>query len=156
MNIEELETELATRRGFLARVEPRAGLRNVGLFLGVLGLLAALGGVVKGRAVHGLLGLAFFLALGLAVVLLGLLKERWATGRLHADYLARGWVSLQAPTGLVVDNTGDSTLEYAAATGWTPSPTAGGASSANRWYSSAAAGRPQTRWRRRRSRFART
>ena len=110
MNIEELETELATRRGFLARVEPRAGLRNVGLFLGVLGLLAAVGGVVKGRAVDGLLGLAVFLAWGWSWSCSGLLKERWATGRLHADYLARGWVSLQAPTGLVEDNTGDSTL----------------------------------------------
>lgn len=111
MDIAELEGELATRNGFAARVAPPAGLRNVGLFIGVLGIFAAVGALVQGRGgTAALSALSLFLAAGLVVVVLGLMKERWSTRPLHAAYVARGWVSRQVPCGLVQDNSGDSTI----------------------------------------------
>ncbi len=110
MTIAELEGELATRRGFATRVEPPAGLRNVGFFIGVVGLLAAAGSLAQGRGGRAALSaLVLCLAVGLVVVVLGLMKERRSTRPLHQKYVARGWVSLQVPCGLVQDNSGDST-----------------------------------------------
>lgn len=105
MTIDELERELTdTRRGFAARVEPPAGVRNVGMTFGVMGLLVTPFLLVPGRRRDLLVGLGLWAVVALVVVLLGLVRERLSLKPLRERYLARGWVSRQAPTGLVKDS----------------------------------------------------
>ena len=105
MTIDELERELtATPAGFAARVEPPAGLRNVGMTIGVIGLLAAPFLLVPGRRRDTLVGIVLWTGVALVVVVLGLVRERLSLKPLRARYLARGWVSRQEPTGLVKDS----------------------------------------------------
>lgn len=105
MTIDELEAELATRKGFAARVEAPGLLRNLAALLGIVGLLLVAGAVKSGSP--ALPVLVVCLASVLVVAVLAMLTERRSMRPLHQQYLARGWVSQQVPTGLVADNSGD-------------------------------------------------
>ena len=104
MTIHELERELRdSRQAFAARVEPPAGLRNLGWTIGLIGLLAAPFLLVAGRRLDAVAGIALCAVLASVVVVVGLLRARRSLGPLRETYLAHGWVSRQAPTGLVND-----------------------------------------------------
>lgn len=109
MNIGEFEEELATRKGFAARVERPAGVRNVAVGVAVILLLAGAYPLRVDRSAVALSAMALSLGIGVAVVIAGLVVERLRLLRAHQRYLARGWVSVQVDTGLVRDDSGDAT-----------------------------------------------
>lgn len=108
MTIEELQAELASRRGFAARVVPPRGLRHFGGgILFVLVLVAVI--VLFQRELPTMWpSLVAWGMVGLAVIAVGLLHERVRLRWIHAAYLERGWVTAQVPSGLVRES-GDST-----------------------------------------------
>lgn len=111
MTIEELEAELATRKGFAARVQPPALLWNVGAVVAIVGFFLVTGAVMQGAATLALNVLAVSSVVTLLLFGLGLVEERRKLRPLHEEYLARGWLSTQVPSGLVVDNSGDGGSE---------------------------------------------
>jgi len=112
VNIGEIKEQLATRKGFAARVERRMGLRNLGMGVGFVGLVFGTLLLLVGRAADSLRLLTSCLSIGLAVVLAGLVHERLRLPLEHRRYLAHGWVSVQVDTGLIRDDSGDgSTVE---------------------------------------------
>lgn len=123
MTIDELRAQLRTPEGFAARVRPPHGLRTTGIVL--TGGVLALGGIplVVGRQWEAWPGLLLLVAGGLLVVLAGLARERLLARALHEAYLDRGWVTVQAPTGLVRDDSGESSTVRRDAT-LTPEPRA--------------------------------
>jgi hypothetical protein len=108
VDIGEIKEQLATRKGFAARVQRRMGLRNLGMGVGFVGLVFGALLLLVGRAADSFLLLRACLGVGLVVVLAGLVHERLRLPLEHRRYLAHGWVSVQVDTGLIQDNSGDS------------------------------------------------
>ena len=107
MTLEQLQAELTSRRGFAARVEPPKGLRRFGA--GVILVFVLFGGI--GLAVQGRWeawpSVLAWVAVGLVVLLAGLVRERLLLRSMHTAYRDRGWVASQVPIGLVRDDSGE-------------------------------------------------
>jgi len=109
VTIEELQAELATRRGFAARVQPPQGLRNFGGGILFVLVLVAVMVLFQREWATAWPGLAAWGLVGLAVIMVGLLHERARLRWIHAAYRERGWVAAQVPSGLVRESGDAST-----------------------------------------------
>ena len=108
MILEQLQAELTSRRGFAARVEPPKGLRHLGGGVIVVFLHCGVMLAIQ-RRWDAWPSLVASVALGLVIMLAGLVRERLLLRSLHTAYRERGWVTAQAPTGLVRESGETST-----------------------------------------------